>query len=360
MTKKAINLIVIVMIIIVMAVILILGRNIFFAKPIEETPAEEAAPTISADTLVISEVVTSSRSSFIAPDGSAPDWIELYNGSKASVSLSGLSLSDDPKEPGKYPLPGVNLDAGEYIIILCDGKETEDGYAHASFRLSSDGDHLGLYSGATELIALDIPALGKDISYGIDADGSYRYFAAATPAAENSAVSSATADFSELSAKLTSDTLVINEYQTDNLNTAMDRDGEHGKWVEVKNVSDAPLDLSAYGLSDTTDNLGKWHFPAVTLAPDECRIVFLSGKASSDELHADFSLGSDETVLALSMDSVGLIDLIAVDHTLPQNCSYGRTSDGWAYFASPTPNQENLTKSFSRLDISEDKYLPEV
>ena len=367
MTKKAINLIIIVLIVIVTAVILIIGRGLFFAKPAEESPAEqgeEALQTVSADTLVISEVVTSSRSSFIAPDGSAPDWIELYNGSGSSVSLSGLSLSDDPREPGKYPLPGATIGAGEYLLILCDGSEAEDGYIHAGFRLSSDGDHLGLYSGSTELIGIDIPTLGKDISYGLSADGSYRYFAAATPAAENSAASSASADFTELAGTMLSDTLVLNEYQTDNLNTIMDRDGEHGKWVEVKNVSGQNLDLSAFALSDSTDDLGKWHFPAVTLAPDECRIVFLSGKASSDELHADFSLSTEETVIALSQDGVGLIDLIAVDHTLPQNCSYGRNlqsnAGSWAYFASPTPNQDNLTKSFSRLDISEDKYLPEV
>ena len=161
-----------------------------------------------------------------------------------------------------------------------------------------------------------------------------------------------------------SDTLVLNEYQTDNLNTLMDRDGEHNKWVEVKNVSGQNLDLSAFALSDNTGDLGKWHFPSVTLAPDECRAVFLSGKDSADELHAGFSLSTEETVLALSQDGIGLIDLIAIDHALPQNCSYGRNlqsnAGSWAYFASPTPNQDNLTKSFSRLDISEEKYLPEV
>lgn len=367
MSKKAINLIIIVLIIVLAAVMLIIGKDLFFAKPAEQAPAEdgeESVPTASADTLVINEVVTSSRSSYVTEDGSAPDWIELYNGSSSSVSLSGLYLSDDPKDTAKYPLPNVSLDAGGYLLILCDGKETEDGFVHANFRLSSDGDFIGLYSGSSEVLSLEIPALGKDISYGLSADGSYKYFGAATPAAENSAICSASADFSDIMNTLTSDTLVLNEYQTDNLNTLMDRDGEHGKWVEIKNVSGENISLAEYALSDNVENLGKWHFPEVTLAPDECRVVFLSGKDLSDELHADFSLGSEETCLALSRDGFGLVDLIAIDHTLPENCSYGRNlmsnAGNWAYFASPTPGADNLTKAFSRLDISEDKYLPEV
>lgn len=362
MSKQTKNIIVLFGILAAFAVLLLFGKDLFFAQS-EETPENDAESVKSTDSLVINEVVTASRASLVIQDGSAPDWIELYNASNSSVSLSGMTLTDDPERPDQFALPSVSIGAGEYLVILCDNSDADDGYIHASFRLSSDGDYIGLYRGTTELLSLDIPALGKDISYGLSADGSYKYFGTATPGAENSAICADTADLSALANTLITDALILNEYQFANRNTIMDADGEHHPWVEVKNAGSETISLSGYALSDNIANLGKWYFPEeLTLEPGESALVFLSAKnRTSDELHTSFSLGVEDTCIALSKDGFGLVDLTAVDSSLPEDCSYGRTANEyWAYFPAPTPGAANLTKSFAHIDYAEDKYLPDV
>lgn len=363
MPKKLKTILALIFCIIAFAAVLIVGIK-FTRTMKEEIPAEGEEVVETPEGLIINEVVASSRYSLVMEDGTAPDWIELYNGSSSAVSLNGLSLSDDPNDPAKCALPDVSVKAGEYLIVLCDGKENaEDGYVHAGFRLSSKGDYIGIFSGNREMHALEVPALGKDIAYGRNAQGKYEYLAETTPAAENSALSSSTADFSGLVGSLTSAELVISEYQVDNLNTLMDQDGEHGKWLEVMNVSNETVSLGEYALSDNVENMGKWSFPEITLEAGACQVVFLSGKDQTDgQLHTDFSLSAEEPCIVLSKKGVGMADLIAIDHTVPQNCSMGRKPDDgtWAYFPSPTPGLPNTTKSFARLDISEDKYLPDV
>lgn len=364
MSKKLKTIIALVFCIIAFAVVLIIGIKLS-AK--EEAPADANEPNAAVEVsqgLIISEVAASSRYSLLTEDGSAPDWIELYNGSSSSVSLSGLSLSDDPNNTMKSPLPDVSLKSGEYAVILCDGRETaDDGNIHANFRIGSDGDHIGLYSGSKEIHALEIPPLGKDISYGVNGEGKFRYLASTTPGAANDSLSSENPAFSALIDTLLPADLAISEYQTDNLTTYMDKDGEHGKWMEVMNRGTEAIDLADYALSDNIENIGKWSFPQRTLQPGECAAVFLSGKNHTEgELHASFSLSAEDTCLVLSKKGSGIVDYISIDHTLPQNCSYGRDpeSGAWAYYPSPTPGLANRTKSFSRLDVAEDRYLPET
>jgi len=362
MSKKAKKLIALVCCVIALAVVFIIGFRFFpGGESSAEEPTGENTVQETPRGLIINEVVSSSRYSYLTEDGQAADWIELYNGSDSSMSLAGMTLSDDEKDPLKCELPAVTVPAHGYLLVLCDGKtDAEDGFVHVGFRMSSKGDFVGLYSGTTEIHSLEIPALGKDISYGRDVDGRYRYLGVTTPGLENSAVSAESADLSELADKLSSAELVINEYQIGNITTLMDEDGEHGEWLEIRNVSSEVIALGEYALSDNSQNMGKWSFPERTLDPGACCIVFLSGKDRTEaELHTGFALGADDTYLLLSRKGTGLVDMITIDHNIAENCSAGRTKDGgWAYFPSPTPGTDNLTKSFERLDISEEKYLP--
>ena len=364
MSKKLKTIIALAFCIIAFVAILIVGIKISAKeKPSANTDEENASVEVSQG-LIINEVVSSSRYSLVTEDGSAPDWIELYNGTSSSVSLSGLCLTDDPNNTMKFPLPDISLKSGEYIIILCDGKESsEDNAIHANFRIGSDGDYIGLFSGSREIHSLEIPSLGKDIAYGANSEGKFRYLTYATPGAVNDSLSSENPAFSEIIDTILPSDLAISEYQTDNLTTLMDKDGEHGKWMEIINLGTATINLSDYALSDNIANIGKWSFPELSLEPGECQVVFLSGKNHTEgELHAGFSLSTEDACLVLSKKGLGIVDYISIDHTLPQNCSYGRNPDDgtWAYYPSPTPGLANRTKSFSRLDIAENRYLPET
>lgn len=364
MSKKAKTILTLIFCIIALTVALIFGSKYLAAGSKDDSGTNDVGTDSTPKGLIINEVVTSSQNSLRTEDGSAPDWIELYNNSSSTINLSGLTLSDDPNTPAKSPLPAVSLKSDEYLVVLCDGAESsDDGYAHANFRLSSKGDFIGIYSGGSEIHSLEIPALGKDIAYGRTSDGIYQYLGVTTPGAENSDFASETADFSALCGTLSPSGLAISEYQTDNYNTLMDQDGEHYAWVEIRNYSEEAVSLSEYTLSDNVENIGKWSFPDIALEPGACRIVFLSGKDNAEtELHANFNLSSGDSCIVLSQKGRGILDLVPTNVSLPRDCSLGRTESdrNWEYFPSPTPGAENLTKSFSTLDKSEEKYLPDV
>lgn len=58
----------------------------------------------------------------------------------------------------------------------------------------------------------------------------------------------------------------------------LDEDGAASDWIELQNTGATDLGLGGYALSDDPRQPERWRLPAVTLAPDERRVVFASGK----------------------------------------------------------------------------------
>ena len=104
------------------------------------------------------------------------------------------------------------------------------------------------------------------------------------------------------SRQLLSVSAVISEFMALNHSTLKDADGDYSDWIEIHNTATAPVSLSGWSLTDDATMLGKWHFPAVTIAADGYLTVFASGKNRSvagSELHTNFQLNSDGEYLAL-------------------------------------------------------------
>ena len=89
------------------------GRSIGPDRP---RPRASRSPTTAG--LVISEVMSKNSGSLTAPDGSTPDWIELYNASGKAINLKGYMLSDNPRKPDKYVFEAGTIDAGGYLLAL--------------------------------------------------------------------------------------------------------------------------------------------------------------------------------------------------------------------------------------------------
>ena len=115
--------------------------------------------------VVINEVCSNNFAAVRNENNEYPDYIELYNPGRQTVSLDGCFLSDDEKEPEKYSLEDVSIPAGGYALIWLD--------KDSAFRISRDGEKLFL-TDALHGIYLDqviVPQLSYDTSYGRQQDG---------------------------------------------------------------------------------------------------------------------------------------------------------------------------------------------
>jgi len=145
----------------------------------------------SAKTLLINALMTSNPGYVFDHHGGDDDWFEIYNYGDEPVRLNDLHYTDDPAEPLKWKFESpveMLLDPGDYLLFWAD-EEPEEGFNHASFKLSGDGEYLAIYAEDGALIDQRyFGAQSTNISYGRFPDGglAWNYFTEATPGASNS------------------------------------------------------------------------------------------------------------------------------------------------------------------------------
>ncbi len=239
-------------------------------------------------TVYINEIMAENRS-YPNGDKQLCPWIELYNGGKKPADLSAWTLSDGSRT---FVFPeGSTLDAGAFLVLSC-GKD--------SLPLSlSDGGTLELCDSQGKLAdAFAFPALECDQSLARQTDGSYELSFEASPGYENS-IAGHEAFLAGLG--VTQAPVQITELMPANKSSLLDADGNFSDWIELCNVSGEACDLDGFYLSDDSDDLLKWRFPSVSLAPGERMIVFCSDKDRTDgELHTNFSISSAGETLYLT------------------------------------------------------------
>ena len=126
--------------------------------------------------------------------------------------------------------------------------------------------------------------------------------------------------------------IVINELMASNNTSVADEVGDFDDWIELYNVSDTPVDLSGYFITDNINNLRKFEFAEGTiLNPGEYLIVWADENGSQGDLHANFKLSSSgESVLLLNPD-IEWMD--RVDFTeLESDKGYARVPNGTGDF----------------------------
>lgn len=143
--------------------------------------------------LLVNEFMAGNNDVVADPDDPTqyPDWLELHNMSSSPIPLGGKYLTDDLAIPNKYLIPdGIVIAPRGYVVFYADG-EPQQGPLHTNFRLSKNGESIGLYdSEAAGLALIDAYTYGAQIlpnSEGRYPDGSARWttLSAPTPGAVN-------------------------------------------------------------------------------------------------------------------------------------------------------------------------------
>ncbi len=226
--------------------------------------------------------------------------------SPVSIALSGFIHDPRISAPGFFDMGNFEVGAGEqtnsFTIENLGGGQSLDissteltGSNAANFSISSAPSSIAPLGSNTVTLAFD-PAGGEGI------------FSAQLRITTNDALNPVTiVNLNALVGDAIPNSGVrINEFMASNGNTLDDGDGESSDWIELYNAGPGPVDLSGWSLTDSSNNLNKWEFPAgTTLAQNAYLIVFASGRDTNDYvdpggfLHTNFRLTTGGEYLAL-------------------------------------------------------------
>lgn len=166
------------------------GVTTYSPKTAEHMPGSFRVgwPTAPSD-VKINEFLAVNNSVVQDPAGEWEDWVELYNASAQPIDVSGWYLTDNLTNPIKWQIPsGQVIPAFGALLIWCD-EDGGQGALHASFKLSSGGEELGLFApdGVTEYDEFTFGPQVADVSTGrfLDGAGPWASFPAPSPLARN-------------------------------------------------------------------------------------------------------------------------------------------------------------------------------
>ena len=135
---------------------LVAGLTIFFGcKPDREFEAPDTtapigdASNILPGTIRVNEFVTvgSTFGNELDSIGSTSDWLELYNTTNDTIFFKNgeWTLTDSVGWYDKWVMPDTFISPKGFLVIWCDDMDTTITQLHASFKLSSGGEDIGLY-----------------------------------------------------------------------------------------------------------------------------------------------------------------------------------------------------------------------
>jgi hypothetical protein len=309
--------------------------------------------------LWINEVLAENVTGLADSYGERDPWIEIYNTSTNSVSLSGLYLSPTYTNLTAWAFPpGASIGPTQFLVVFCDGQagQTSNTEYHTSFRLPATSGSIALsrlYNGGPAVLNgpqvldyVNYAGLHTDKSYGSFPDGQpfdRQEFFYVTPRGTNDGRSAPLVVF-------------INEWMASNVSGEADpADGNFDDWFELYNPGSNTVDLAGYYLTDSLTNaLGqvtnKFKYLITTngphtLAPHGYLLVWADNQPGQNttvggvlrtDLHVNFQL-------AKGGEAIGLFaaDGLPIDYVTfglqTDDVSAGRIPDGGANIV-PMPN----------------------
>ena len=238
--------------------------------------------------LLITELCAK-NTSILEHNGRYVDYIELYNRG-GDCNLRGFTLSDGKRTSD--PFGDTPFAAGTYLLIFVD-RET------SGFSLSSSGGETVTLRNRDGTVAAQVTTVPMGENQVMSWHGTgYELTDRATPGFPNTE-----AGYLAFTTGEPDDdpAVVISELLISNHSALPDENGRFCDVVELHNVTDEPISLGGYFLSDRKENRFRYALPSVTLPADGYLLVFCAGDAAFDgehsQPHAGFGFSAGETAV---------------------------------------------------------------
>ena len=290
----------------------------FFTPP---TPGAPNPSVIGVNQSVVINEVLAWNINKKAPDGSTPDWVEIYNPTGTNFLLGDLSLSDNPLEPRKFVFPpGLVVPALGFFSLRLD-PDIPTGPTNAGFGLKSSGQALYLYdklaNGGGQLSVVSFGVQAADFSIGRVPDGSSNWVLCAESIGfANAAV-------------------VLGDPAQLKVNEWMANPSSGDDWFELFNANAQPVALGGLHLSDRLDT------PAFRMKHKIAPLSFIGvagwayqrfeadGTTANGPDHVNFSLAAGGEQLGVSSAAGALFNGLLF-FAQASGVSQGRLPDGGA------------------------------
>ncbi len=256
--------------------------------------AFEQSRIATETSLLITEVMSSNKTTLKDNTGNYCDYIEIYNNGIEAVNLSGYGLSDDLSKTLKWKFPEITIEPGKYLVVYASGKgetasDIENSTFHTNFRISSYHETIVLAS--LQGLILDQAAISEvpsdNVYQRILTNGVYgsEWEISSMPTPGFSNDEAGYSQFEENNQVALGD-IVISEVMTSNCSYLGEGDDadhlEYYDWIEIYNRGGQTVNLAGYGLTDDSGNPAKWKFGDATIEPGQYMTVLASGLANDD------------------------------------------------------------------------------
>ncbi|MBP5667324.1 MAG: CotH kinase family protein [Salinivirgaceae bacterium] len=354
--------------------------------------------TIAANAQVVINEYCSSSTSFLDEYGDNADWIELYNTSSADVDLTGWHLSDKASNLGKWTFPSCVLKPHEYLLVFASGKdlyEYKPGEEIFYSPLIEATEQFSYTVGSSSMPTDWYKADYDDSKWSVGKGGfGYGTSYAATQVPEGTISVFVRKKFSisnlnaikELHLNLDYDDGFVvyingNEVARENLGSVGEITPYNATTPDYVNPllqngsALAHFDLSAHidclvegenvfaiqihNISETSSDLLLYPFLTAGLTVNENKkiseLIDLNPKNNAKYFHTNFSISAEGEPFFLTDASENIVH--QTDSAIvPNDVSRGLSPDGsgnWVFFAEPTPDAANTTKTYATARTNE-------
>jgi len=213
-------------------------------------------------TLVINELMAKNDGIVRDERGDADDWVEIYNYGDEAIDVGGMYMTDRLGSPGIWRIPdsdpvATTIAGGGYLLIWADD-EANEGTLHARFKLSADGEQVGLFDtdGRTMIDGVTFGPQAADKSYGRIPDGNDTWQVFDDPSPRRSNRSQAL-------------NVVINEIMYHPHHGLYEPENIGVEYIELFNSGGGAVRLAGWRFTDGVDFV----FPDVTIVAGQYLVV---------------------------------------------------------------------------------------
>lgn len=271
-------------------------------------------PTTYSSNIKINELLPNPST-----DEATTEWLEIKNEENISVDLCGWKVVDASGKTYIFSADDLTtiIPAGGYLVL----SRTVSGIA-----LNNSNEEIKLFQPNDNLLqtVTYLDSAQEDYSYARDSENNWQWTNITTPNAENQFITEPNTPLPQ--EKYSSD-IVINEIY------ANPQTGEL-EFIELKNKSDADIDLTGWKISDSTDK--KYTIKTADFETTKIKKYFVIYSDVSK-----ISLNNDGDTVKLFQPDDNLLEQVSYEKST-KGQSFARNKNDWQWTSDFSPEAENI------------------